>query len=122
MYGSIAELMANLPDFQRMKVTGGESKYRQPVMPGEQRLTPDMQERMQQNLRLPARGLPQAQVSPEEFLFAYLSGSSGGSNVISPDTAQSLAGIEYMSSGGVDFNPDVARRKIASRASEILRG
>lgn len=75
MYGSIAELLANMPDFQRMKVQGGESKYRQPVIPGEERLTPRMQERMEQDLRLPQRGLPQAQMSPEEFLIAYLAGS-----------------------------------------------
>lgn len=47
MYGSIAELMANQPDFNRMKIRGGESPYRQPVMPGEQRLLPEMQEKLQ---------------------------------------------------------------------------
>ena len=46
MYGSIAELMANQPDFDRMKIRGGESPYREPVMPGEQRLIPSMQEKL----------------------------------------------------------------------------
>ena len=39
--------MANQPDFNRMKIRGGESPYREPVMPGEQRLIPSMQEKLQ---------------------------------------------------------------------------
>ena len=65
MYGSIRELMANQPDFNRMKIRGGESPFRQPVMPGEERLTPDMQEKMQ-----PA--LPPVRKAAEEMLEGYI--------------------------------------------------
>lgn len=47
MYGSVAELMANQPDFNQMRIRGGESPYREPVMPGEQRLMPSMQDKLQ---------------------------------------------------------------------------
>ena len=65
MYGSIRELMANQPDFNRMKIRGGESPFKQPVMPGEERLTPDMQEKMQ-----PA--LPPVRKAAEEMLEGYI--------------------------------------------------
>lgn len=45
-HGSIAELMANQPDFNQMKIRGGESPYSQPVIPGERRLLPEMQEKL----------------------------------------------------------------------------
>jgi hypothetical protein len=42
MYGSVAELIANQPDFNQMKIRGGESLFRREVLPGEQRLIPSM--------------------------------------------------------------------------------
>lgn len=47
MYGSIAELMANQPDFGRTTIPGGSSPFRQPVLPGEERFLPEMQEKLQ---------------------------------------------------------------------------
>lgn len=67
-YGSIAELIANQPDFNRMKIRGGESPYREPVMPGEQRLVPSMQEKLQPGLP-PVR---KAQADSRDFLDDYL--------------------------------------------------
>jgi len=49
MYGSVAELISNQPDFGRMTVPGGTSPYREPVLPGEQRLVPSMQEKLQKS-------------------------------------------------------------------------
>ena len=68
MYGSIAELMANQPDFNRMKIRGGESPYREPVMPGEQRLIPSMQEKMQPALP----PVQKAQTDANRFLDEYM--------------------------------------------------
>ena len=65
MYGSIGELMANMPDFERMKVRGGASPFRLPAIPGEERLTPEMQEKMQ-----PA--LPPVRKAAEEMLEGYI--------------------------------------------------
>lgn len=68
---SAQELLANMPDFARMKIRGGESPYRQPVIPGEQRLTPEMQEPVDLRRRLgPAP--KQAKTSGREFLDAYI--------------------------------------------------
>ena len=66
MYGSIRELMlANQPNFDRMKIRGGDSPFIRPVMPGEERLTPEMQEKMQ-----PA--LPPVRKAAEEMLEGYI--------------------------------------------------
>ena len=83
MYGSIAELMANQPDFNRMKIRGGESPYREPVMPGEQRLIPSMQEKMQPALppvRKAAEDLLEetiAQVTPKNMGYGFESDMGG---------------------------------------------
>ena len=77
MYGSIAELMANQPDFDRMKIRGGESPYREPVMPGEQRLIPSMQEKLRPALppvRKAANDLLEeaiAQVTPKNLGYGF---------------------------------------------------
>ena len=79
MYDNIAQLLAANPSFQ---IPGGRSNYAQPVMPGEQRLIPSMQQKVPGSPSpvlpgatpaLPpvreAFGLP---VNPNEFLAAYL--------------------------------------------------
>lgn len=93
MYGSIAELLANSPDFQRMKIEP-------PSLP-------------------PVR---QASVDPLQFLDAMLSlYSSGGSSAVSPDTAKSLATLEYLNRDRTpDFNPKVADDMISRRSMELL--
>lgn len=69
---SADELLANLPDFDRTKIRAGNSPYSQPTMPGEQRLTPRMQEpRNEVPLRL-GPSLKQASGSGLEFLEGYL--------------------------------------------------
>ena len=70
MYGT-EELLANLPDFERMKIRGGQSPYKEPVIPGEQRLTPEMQEMIDLRRRL-GPGVKQAGISEIEFLNAYI--------------------------------------------------
>lgn len=83
MYGSIADLMANQPDFNRVKLRGGESPYRQPVMPGEQRLLPEMQQKLQPALppvRKAANDLMEeyiAQVTPKNMGYGFESDMGG---------------------------------------------
>lgn len=90
MYGSIRDFMAdrglaaNQPDFNRMKIRGGESPYRQPVMPGEQRLLPEMQEKMR-----PA--LPPVRKAADDFLTEYLTARGGGSESVVADNPSSSA-------------------------------
>lgn len=62
------ELLANLPDFERMRIRGGQTPYQQPVLPGEQRLLPEMQEKLQPSLP-PVR---KAQMDATDFLNARL--------------------------------------------------
>ncbi len=50
MYASVEELLANQPSFDRMQIRGGMSPYEQPVLPGEQRLMPSMQEKLQKSV------------------------------------------------------------------------
>jgi len=87
VYGSIAELMANEPNFDRMKIRGGGSPYREPVMPGEQRLVPSMQEKLQPALppvRKAAQDLLEsaiAQVTPKNMGYGFeadMGGTFGG--------------------------------------------
>ena len=79
--------MANQPDFNRMKIRGGESPYREPVMPGEQRLVPSMQEKLQPALppvRKAAEDLLEetiAQVTPKNLGYGFeadMGGTFGG--------------------------------------------
>jgi len=64
------EILANLPDFGRNQIPGGSSGYREPVLPGEQRLMPNMQEKLQPALP-PVR---KAQMDAEDFLASYIFG------------------------------------------------
>jgi hypothetical protein len=89
MYGSIAEFLANQPDFDRMKIRGGASPFKQPVVPGEERLTPDMQEKMQPALppvRKAANDMLEeyiAQVTPKNMGYGFeadLGGTFGGAD------------------------------------------
>ena len=118
MYDSLIELIANTPDFQRTEIKGGASNYKQPVLPGEQRLVPGMREQVPPSLP-PVR---QAQMDPVQFLDTMLAlYSSGGSGAISPDTARSLAAIEYMGRDRTtDLNPRVAADTIAQRSRDFL--
>lgn len=47
MYGSVAELIAGQPGFNHEIRGSGQYPFRQPVLPGEQRSTPAMQNKMQ---------------------------------------------------------------------------
>ena len=67
------ELIANLPDFERVRIRGGSSPYREPTLPGEERLMPNMQEKLQPALP-PVR---KAQMDSEEFLASYIAGMLG---------------------------------------------
>lgn len=78
MYGSIAELMANMPDFERMRVREGSSPFRQPILPGEERLVPTMQEKLPPALP-PVR---KAEIDSRQFLEDYLLGSASPSEII----------------------------------------
>lgn len=75
--------MANQPDFNRMKIRGGESPYREPVMPGEQRLLPSMQEKLQPALppiRKAATDFLEeaiAQVTPKNMGYGFESDMGG---------------------------------------------
>jgi hypothetical protein len=89
MYGSVAELIANQPDFNQMKIRGGASPYREPVMPGEQRLIPSMQEKLQPALppvRKAAEDLLEeaiAQVTPKNMGYGFesdMGGTFGGAD------------------------------------------
>jgi|MudIll2142460700_1097286.scaffolds.fasta_scaffold2269653_2 hypothetical protein len=71
MYGT-EELLANLPDFERMKIRGGKSPYGQPTMPGEQRLIPRMQEHTGPRPMLLDPSLKEARRPGMEFLDEYL--------------------------------------------------
>ena len=75
MYGSVAELKANQPDFNEMRIRGGASPYREPVMPGEQRLMPSMQDKLQ-----PA--LPPVRKAADDLLEEFMArmGVMGGMN------------------------------------------
>lgn len=83
MYGSIAELMANEPNFDRMKIRGGETPYREPAMPGEERLLPSMQEKLRPALapvRKAANDLLEeaiAQVTPKNMGYGFESDMGG---------------------------------------------
>jgi hypothetical protein len=66
------ELLANVPDFERVRILGGESPYRQPVIPGEQRLVPSMQEQLRPNLP-PVRKAQMDLGDPNAFLSQYIS-------------------------------------------------
>lgn len=117
------ELLANLPDFERVRIQGGRTPYAQPALPGEERLMPNMQEKLQPALP-PVR---KAQRDADEFLSSYLldllAGAKGGQGfAMSPSAAESLASIEYLGRGRTDFNPSVADRTISTRAQEIMRG
>jgi hypothetical protein len=80
MYGSVAELMANQPDFNEMRIRGGASPYREPVMPGEQRLMPSMQDKLQ-----PA--LPPVRKAANDFLEDYLTTRGGeGESVVADNS------------------------------------
>lgn len=72
MYSSIAELLANAPDFERMRVLEGNSPYRHQVLPGEKRLIPQMQEKLQPSLP-PVR---KATMDAQNFLEDYLLGNA----------------------------------------------
>lgn len=74
-YASIGELMANLPDFDKNRLEGGRSPYSQPVMPGEQRLIPRMQD-MQDKLQPALPPVRKAQIDADQFLTDYLMGFS----------------------------------------------
>jgi hypothetical protein len=74
MYGSVAELMANQPDFNQMRIRGGESPYREPVMPGEQRLIPSMQDKLQ-----PA--LPPVRKAADDLLEEFMARMGGRGNM-----------------------------------------
>jgi hypothetical protein len=63
--------LANLPDFNRTKIPGGESRFRQPVIPGEQRLTPEMREPVDMRRRL-GPSLKEAKTTGKDFLDAYI--------------------------------------------------
>ena len=65
---TLEQLLANVPDFERTRILGGQSPYKQPIMPGEQRLIPAMQEKMQPALP----PVKQAGVDPYDFLNARL--------------------------------------------------
>lgn len=68
------ELLANLPDFERVRIQGGRTPYAQPALPGEERLMPNMQEKLQPALP-PVR---KAQMDSEAFLVDYLAGMLAG--------------------------------------------
>jgi hypothetical protein len=74
MYGSVAELITNQPDFNQMRIRGGESPYREPVMPGEQRLIPSMQEKLQ-----PA--LPPVRKAADDLLEEFMARLGGRGNM-----------------------------------------
>ena len=72
MYGSVAELIAGQPGFNH-EIQGGRTKFRQPIVPGEQRLIPSMQEKLQ-----PA--LPPVRKAADDLLAEFMSriGGMGG--------------------------------------------
>lgn len=77
---TVEDILANLPDFDRTRIPGGGSTYREPTLPGEERLLPNMQEKLQPALP-PVR---KAQMDSEAFLAEYLMGMmapKGGSSV-----------------------------------------
>ncbi len=78
MYSSIAELLANAPDFERMRVREGASPFRQPVLPGEERLIPQMQEKLQPALP-PVR---KASMDAQRFLEDYLIGNASPMEIV----------------------------------------
>jgi hypothetical protein len=83
MYGSVAELIAGQPGFNH-EIQGGRTKFRQPIVPGEQRLIPSMQEKLP-----PA--LPPVRKAADDFLEDYLDTRAGGedtliaADVLTPD-------------------------------------
>lgn len=73
MYGSVAELIAGQPGFNHEIRGSGRYPFRQPVLPGEQRLTPSMQNKMQ-----PA--VPPVRKAADDLLAEFMSrtGVMGG--------------------------------------------
>jgi hypothetical protein len=62
------EILANLPDFGRTQIPGGSSGYREPILPGEERLLPNMQEKLQPALP----PVKKAQMDAQDFLNSRL--------------------------------------------------
>jgi len=89
MYGSVAELMANQPDFNQMRIRGGESPYREPVMPGEQRLIPSMQDKLQ-----PA--LPPVRKAADDLLEEFMARMGGRGNMNDIGGMGSMANMSDM--------------------------
>ena len=89
MYGSVAELMANQPDFNQMRIRGGESPYREPVMPGEQRLIPSMQDKLQ-----PA--LPPVRKAANDLLEEFMARMGGRGNMNDIGGMGSMANMSDM--------------------------
>jgi hypothetical protein len=73
MYGSVAELIAGQPSFNHEIRGSGRYPFRQPVLPGEQRSTPAMQNKMQ-----PA--VPPVRKAADDLLAEFMSrtGVMGG--------------------------------------------
>lgn len=82
------EILANLPDFGRTQIPGGSSPYREPVLPGEERLLPNMQEKLQPALP----PVKKAQMDSDEFLARYIAGMLSPGDVTSPRDERLMRG------------------------------
>lgn len=65
--------MANMPDFDQMRIPGGASPHLLPALPGELRLVPRMRQ-MQDKLQPALPPVRKAQIDAEQFLADYLMG------------------------------------------------
>ena len=74
MYGSVAELIAGQPGFNHEIRGSGRYPFRQPVLPGEQRSTPAMQNKMQ-----PA--VPPVRKAADDLLAEFMSRLGGRGNM-----------------------------------------
>ena len=73
MYGSVAELIAGQPGFNH-EIQGGRTKFLRQVLPGEERLLPSMQEKLQ-----PA--LPPVRKAADDLLEEFMARLGGRGNM-----------------------------------------
>jgi hypothetical protein len=90
------DLIANLPDFERVRIRGGQTPFQKPVLPGEERLLPEMQDKLQRSLP-PVR---KAQLDVESFLEDYMSGMASPMG----DVVAQVGSIPARDVGGVPYN------------------
>lgn len=80
-----------MPDFDRTRIRGGASPYAEPVMPGEQRLIPRMQD-MQDKLQPALPPVRKAQIDAGQFLEEFLLGQMRPS--VAQIAPKNLPGLE----------------------------